>query len=239
MYPRRGEGIDWHLFMKSFLYESWIGISVMSISILVIVGCLILSVKLHGIEYDFGVPSLAAHLFCSHLCLGSPQEPSNISSRMMFFIISLGGYFYFALYTSYLGAFLSIPNFRAPVNGLKDVISSDYKLAVSKGSSVEKYFTDSERGSIQHQLLSHGKIISRGNETVAAKLMIEASLMKANSEKFLVFGVYQPLTMMPEYPCQLASVPVDYRKIGNGLIFQKDWPYKRLFNNHLNEVFTN
>ena len=42
--------------------------------------------------------------------------------------------------------------------------------------------------------------------------------------------------MMPEYPCQLASVPVDYRKIGNGLIFQKDWPYTRLFNKHLNEV---
>ena len=41
---------------------------------------------------------------------------------------------------------------------------------------------------------------------------------------------------MAEYPCQLASVPVDYRKIGNGLIFQKDWPYTRLFNKHLNEV---
>ena len=42
--------------------------------------------------------------------------------------------------------------------------------------------------------------------------------------------------MMAEYPCQLASVPVDYRKIGNGLMFQKDWPYTRLFNKHLNEV---
>ena len=172
MYPRR-EVIDWHLFMKSYLYETWIGISVMSISILIIIGCVFMTIKLHGIEHDFGVPSLAAHLFCSHLCLGSGQVPSNISSRMVFFIISLIGYFYFALYTSYLGAFLAIPKLKAPVNDLKDIINSDYKLAVSKGSSVEKYFTEAENGSIQHQLLSQGKIISRGKDNAATKLMIE------------------------------------------------------------------
>ena len=172
MYPRK-EVIDWTLFMKSYLYETWIGISVMSISILIIIGCVFMTIKLHGIEHDFGVPSLAAHLFCSHLCLGSGQVPINISSRMVFFIISLVGYFYFALYTSYLGAFLAIPKLKAPVNDLKDVINSDYKLAVSKGSSVEKYFTEAENGSIQHQLLSQGKIISRGKDHAATKLMIE------------------------------------------------------------------
>ena len=31
--------------------------------------------------------------------------------------------------------------------------------------------------------------------------------------------------MMKEYPCTLASVPIDYRKLGNGMIFQKNWPY--------------
>ena len=31
----------------------------------------------------------------------------------------------------------------------------------------------------------------------------------------------------------LESVPGDYRKIGNGFLFQKDWPYTKLINHHL------
>ena len=42
--------------------------------------------------------------------------------------------------------------------------------------------------------------------------------------------------MMKEYPCTLASVPIDYRKLGNGMLFQKNWPYSALINFHLFKV---
>ena len=53
----------------------------------------------------------------------------------------------------------------------------------------------------------------------------------------LVFGVYQPIKIRDDYPCLITSVPKDYRKIGNGYIFQKDWPYKDLINFHLLKMY--
>ena len=41
---------------------------------------------------------------------------------------------------------------------------------------------------------------------------------------------------MHEYPCTITSVPRDYRKIGNGLIFRKSWPYTKLINYNLLKV---
>ena len=41
---------------------------------------------------------------------------------------------------------------------------------------------------------------------------------------------------MHEYPCTITSVPRDYRKIGNGLIFRKGWPYTKLINYNLLKV---
>ena len=53
----------------------------------------------------------------------------------------------------------------------------------------------------------------------------------------LRFGVAQPIIhVVKEYPCKLGSVPGDYRKIGNGMLFQKDWPYTKLINHHLYKV---
>ena len=53
----------------------------------------------------------------------------------------------------------------------------------------------------------------------------------------LRIGVAQPIIhVVKEYPCKLKSVPGDYRKIGNGMLFQKDWPYTNLINYHLYNV---
>ena len=53
----------------------------------------------------------------------------------------------------------------------------------------------------------------------------------------MVFGVYQSIKTRSDYPCLITSVPKDYRKIGNGYIFQKDWPYKDLINFHLLKMY--
>ena len=35
------------------------------------------------------------------------------------------------------------------------------------------------------------------------------------------------------YPCRLEAVRREYRKIDNGMVYQKNWPFTRLFNHHL------
>ena len=52
----------------------------------------------------------------------------------------------------------------------------------------------------------------------------------------ILFGVYQPIEVLPEYPCEFTSLPIDYRKLGNGMLFQKDWPYTKLINHQLYHV---
>ncbi len=52
----------------------------------------------------------------------------------------------------------------------------------------------------------------------------------------LLLAVYQPIKTYDEYPCEIMSVPRDFRKIGNGLIFQKGWAYTNLINFHLHKV---
>lgn len=52
----------------------------------------------------------------------------------------------------------------------------------------------------------------------------------------VLIGVYQPLSTRAEYPCQVTSLPVDFRQVGNGFVYQKDWPYTRLFNYHFLKV---
>ena len=56
------------------------------------------------------------------------------------------------------------------------------------------------------------------------------------SPDYFVFGVYQPMKTLEAYPCEVASIAKDYRKIGNGFIFQQNWPYTRLINFHILKV---
>ena len=56
------------------------------------------------------------------------------------------------------------------------------------------------------------------------------------SPDYFIFGVYQPMKTLEGYPCEIASIAKDYRKIGNGFIFQQNWPYTRLINFHILKV---
>ena len=50
----------------------------------------------------------------------------------------------------------------------------------------------------------------------------------------ILFGVFQSISGYGgHYPCRIQSVKRDYRKIDNGMIYQKNWPFTRLFNFHL------
>ena len=49
----------------------------------------------------------------------------------------------------------------------------------------------------------------------------------------LLMGIIQPLEYLPEWNCGGKSVKVDYRKINNGMIYQKNWAFRKLFDYQL------
>ena len=190
-------------------------------------------------------------IYLSFLGISSPKLPTSNWMRIAFWSISFLGYIIFTMYQNYIGAFLAIPQFRPPISGIEELLDSSYKISVSKGSSVEKYFTQAENGSIYNQILKNGKINLHKKDIFAIENMkkgiqiqnyfaVTLNLLQNSSQKFytildkspnfLVFGVYQPIKSLPEYPCKIMSVPRDYRKTGNGFVYQKNWPYTNLMN---------
>ena len=128
-----------------------------------------------------------------------------------------------------LGASHAIKDQKPPIASLEDIWQSDYKLHVSNGSSVEKLFINGGPNSIYKQLIQANKLISDSKDVETFIRMANNSL----EEEDLIFGVYQPLRILPEWSCNISSVDIDYFKISNGIIFQKNWRFTELFNYHL------
>ena len=131
-----------------------------------------------------------------------------------------------------LGASLAIEHDRMPVTSLSDVLKTQYKLQVSKGSSVEAYFLNAEENTVHKQIVETNKLVAK----VGLKdVDIFRSVANGTSldDQILFFGVYQAITYLPEWTCKVASVKMDYRTVSNGLIFQKNWKFTEIFNYHL------
>ena len=129
-----------------------------------------------------------------------------------------------------LGASLAITIEHPPVTSLHDILQSPYKLQVGKGSSIATMFLNASKNTVHRQIVDADKLIYNiPNERDVFKRMVNGSL----PHNTLFFGVYQPIRLLPEWSCNVASVNVDYRKVSNGLIFQKNWRYTEIFNYHI------
>ena len=60
------------------------------------------------------------------------------------------------------------------------------------------------------------------------------TLAAGRAPNTILFGVFQSISGYGgHYPCRLEAVRREYRKIDNGMVYQKNWPFTRLFNHHL------
>ena len=114
-------------------------------------------------------------MYVSQLGISSPKEPTLNWMRIVFWIVSFLGYIILNLYQNYIGAFLAIPHFRPPVTGLEEIMDYPYKLSISEGSSVEKYFHLAENGSIQNQLLMNNKLVLHTKDTAGIEQMLKGN----------------------------------------------------------------
>ena len=129
-----------------------------------------------------------------------------------------------------VGASLAIEHEAAPVQSLNDIVGSNYKLVISKGGSIEAYFWGAKPGTTPHQIVEANKVTA---EPYTGEIWLRWLMDGTLPDDTLVFAAYQPLQYSSAWSCDISSINVDYRKMGNGLIFQKNWPFKAIINNEL------
>ena len=61
-------------------------------------------------------------------------------------------------------------------------MDSPYKLSISKGSSVEKYFHLAENGSIQNQLLKNDRLILHTKDTAGIEQILKGIFLSTDFE---------------------------------------------------------
>ena len=129
-------------------------------------------------------------------------------------------------------AFLATEEEYPPVGNLKELINSDYRLAVRKGTSMESIFLNAIPNSEEYHLNKKSKI-TRFSEPADRfiDLMVEKNL---NASKTILFDIYEVIQIRSHYPCKLSQIKGSIRKAEPlGMVFTNNWPWAGLFNHHL------
>ena len=155
-----------------------------------------------------------------------------MSLRIAFFSISFFGFLLISLYRAMLGASLAIKLYREPVSSLEELLDSDLKVAIAANSSIQDYFSKANSTSIQAKIWREK--LQNKDSFLSSTFNFTEKLAQNEVSDTILFGVFQSISGYGgHYPCRIQSVKRDYRKIDNGMIYQKNWPFTRLFNFHL------
>ena len=173
---------------------------------------------------DIVLRSLIAKRQCS--------EPQIWSYKISFIIIVLAGYVIFTMYRAALVAFLAAEEDNPPIGNLKELVNSDYSLALRKGTIMDARFSNAVTGSDEYQVNKNEKIV-KFTEPLDKIL----DLMVGNDPKAsntILFDIYETVRTSEHYPCRLSQITGSSRKTWpDGLLFKKNWPWTDFFNYHL------
>ena len=164
------------------------------------------------------------------------SEPLIFSSKTAFLVLVLTGFSIFSMYRAVLVAFLATEEDNPPIRNLKELINSEYSLAVPKGTAEEAKFVNAPIDSDEHQVHKNKKIVTfpRGSANEFANLMVGKD---PKASKTVLYWIYEVIQMNDNYPCKLALIKGSRRKpASEGMIFQKGWPWTDFFNYHLLEM---
>ena len=173
---------------------------------------------------DIVLRSLIAKRQCS--------EPQIWSYKISFIIIVLAGYVIFTMYRAALVAFLAAEEDNPPIGNLKELVNSDYSLALRKGTIMDARFSNAITGSDEYQVNKNEKIVK-----FSEPLYKILDLMVGNDPKasnMILFDVYETVRTSEHYPCRLSQITGSSRRTWpDGLLFKKNWPWTDFFNYHL------
>ena len=160
------------------------------------------------------------------------SEPTRCSSKVSFLVLVLSGFLIFSMYRAVLVAFLATEEDAPPLGTLKELLNSDYRLAVRKGTVAEAVYLNAANDSIEYQVHKKEKIApftEPGNRFI--DLMVEKA---PKASKTLLFELEYVTDMSNHYPCKVSKIRGSSRKDASaGMVFKKRWPWADLFNYHL------
>ena len=192
--------------------------------------------------HTYAEHALSAGNVCFRAILGRrcPSEPDRMSSRILFCTICLAGFFIISLYRAMLGASLAIAiEGKPPVFTLEDIHDFKYDLSGIAHTSYEKLFTHAKKGTIHNKIYEAGLLspIAFGSEQEAFCGKFNKGLI-SNTVLLWYFQRDSPSILNSgklcySYPCDLSVLQNSIISFPVGFIYQKNWPYTKLLNDHL------
>ena len=173
---------------------------------------------------DIVLRSLIAKRQCS--------EPQIWSYKISFIIIVLAGYVIFTMYRAALVAFLAAEEDNPPIGNLKELVNSDYSLALRKGTIMDARFSNAVTGSDEYQVNKNEKIVKFTEPLDKILDLMVGNDPKASNK--ILFDIYETVRTSEHYPCRLSQIAGSSRRTWpDGLLFKKNWPWTDFFNYHL------
>ena len=176
IYLRDSESLNLSLYINSFQSSSWIAITTSLICLFVLVSSVIVLSNHFGItnkSFDFGIKTLGAFLYLSHIGRRFPKEPQEISLRTAFVTISLSGFMIITLYRSMISASLAIKIYKPPINTIEEILHTPYNLMIANGSSVHDMFRNAAENSPYEKIVNSGKLVPTKTDPFALQTIIE------------------------------------------------------------------
>ena len=160
-------------------------------------------------------------------------EPTWNYSRIAFFVLVLSGFLLITFYRAVFVSFVAVDFEAPPVNSFKEILNSDYHLAVAEDSAFDDITKQVNPPADLQNLEDKGKIkrFSCGPDCYVEKMLRG----KTEASKSILLDSREGLISNPNYPCNIdyiKSTPKD-AILTVGMIFKKNWPYTKLFNFHL------
>ena len=172
IYLRDSESLNLSLYINSFQSSSWIAITTSLICLFILVSSVILLSNHFGMtnkSFDFGIKTLGAFLYLSHIGRRFPKEPQEISLRTAFVTISLSGFMIITLYRSMISASLAIKIYKPPINTIEEILHTPYNLMIANGSSVHDMFRNAAENSPYDKIVNSGKLVPTKTDPFAYK----------------------------------------------------------------------
>ena len=160
------------------------------------------------------------------------SEPQVWSSKASFIVLVLAGFVIFNMYRAALVAFLAGEEDNPPIGNLKELLNSDYSLAVRKGTIMDARFSKAASESDEYQLNKSGKVV-KFSETLdrILELMVGKDPKISNA---ILYDIFEKVQTSDHYPCKLSQIIGSNTKtVPDGMLFKKKWPWTDFFNYHL------
>ena len=180
-YLRDSESLNLSLYINSFHSSSWIAIITSLVFLFVFVSSVILLANHIGVtikKYDFGIKTLGAFLYLSHIGRRFPKEPQEISLRTAFVSISFCGFMVITLYRSMISASLSVKIYKPPVSTIDDILHTPYNVMIANGSSIHDMFRNAAENSTYKHIVNSGKLILTKSDPTGLQTIIEGLVYK-------------------------------------------------------------